>query len=174
MVVPFAGTTPPSGWVTCDGSIFSQAQYPQLFALFGNAFGWQTTTEVALPRLTDGVAMGAGAPYAPGQSDCRVGTMIGGALQCVCLNYLICWNGVWPYAGVPNAPIPLEQGFVGQIVAYAGNEPPPGWLLCDGALLAIETYQDLYMMILSAYGGDGELTFATPDLRGKMIVGPSD
>ena len=173
MVVPFAGTAAPEGWVVCDGSIFTQAQYPELFALFGNAFGWMTTTEVALPRLTGGVVIGAGAPYGPGLPPCKVGTTIGGALQGVCLNYLISANGLWPYSAPTGSPIPAQQAFIGQIIAYAGTEPPPGWLLCDGALLAIETYPDLYMMILTAYGGDGELTFATPDLRGKMIVGPS-
>ena len=37
----------------------------------------------------------------------------------------------------------------------------------------IATYQELYVMILTTYGGDGETIFAMPDLRGKMIVGPS-
>jgi len=172
MVMPFAGTAAPSGWVACDGSLFTQAQYPALFALFGNSFGWLPGGQVALPRLTDGVVMGAGGPYGPGWPVTKVGTMVGGALQCVCLTYLICWNGMWPNAS-PNSTIPLQQGFVGQIVAYAGTEAPQGWVLCDGAALAIETYPALFMLIGTTYGGDGISTFAPPDLRGKMIVGPA-
>jgi microcystin-dependent protein len=173
MVVPFAGSVAPSGWVACDGTFFTQAQYPELFALFGNAFGWLTTTEVSLPRLTDNVVIGAGAPYAPGWPATTVGTMIGGGpLQGVCLNYLICFNGVWPNAA-PSASVPVQQGFIGQIIAYAGNEAPPGWLFCDGSLLAIETYMTLFALIGNIYGGDGETTFAAPDLRGKTIVGPT-
>jgi microcystin-dependent protein len=173
MVVPFAGSVVPSGWVACDGSFFTQAQYPQLFALFGNAFGWLTTTEVTLPRLTDNVVIGAGAPYAPGWPVTTVGTMIGGGpLQGVCLNYLICFNGVWPNAA-PSASVPVQQGFIGQIIAYAGNDAPPGWLFCDGSLLAIETYMTLFALIGNIYGGDGETNFAAPDLRGKVIVGPA-
>jgi microcystin-dependent protein len=66
MVIPFAGTTVPYGWVSCDGSLFTEGQYPQLYALFGNAFGWLPGGQVALPRLADTMVVGAGAPYAPG------------------------------------------------------------------------------------------------------------
>jgi microcystin-dependent protein len=174
MVVPFAGSAAPYGWVSCDGTLFTQAQYPELYALFGNAFGWLPGGQVSLPRLPGSVVVGAGAPFAPGFPNTFVGTTIDGPpLQGMCLNYLICWNGVWPDAGTPNTPVPYAQGFVGQIIAYAGNEPPPGWLLCDGSLIAIETYQALFALILTSYGGDGETTFATPDLRGKMLIGPS-
>jgi microcystin-dependent protein len=171
MVLPFAGTAVPDGWVLCDGSLFTQAQYPELHALFGNAFGWLPGGQVALPRLPDTVVVGAGAPYAPGLPNTVVGTTIGGATQGLCLNYLICCNGVWPATG--DSAIPAEQGFIGQIIAYAGNAAPPGWLFCDGALIAIESYEELYMMIQNSYGGDGITTFAAPDLRGKMLVGPS-
>lgn len=173
IVMPFPGTAAPFGWVVCDGSCFTQAQYPELFALFGNAFGWLTTTEVALPRLTDTVVIGAGAPYVPGGSATRVGTTIGGPpLQGLCLNYLICWNGLWPYAA-PNTGIPFQQGFIGQMVAYAGSTAPTGWLICDGSLIPIESYEELFVMIGNSFGGDGETNFALPDLRGKMIVGPT-
>jgi microcystin-dependent protein len=173
MVIPFAGSAAPEGWASCDGTLFTQAQYPELYALFGNAFGWLPGGQVALPRMPGSVVVGAGAPFAPGFPNTVVGTTIDGPpLQGMCLNYLICWNGVWPTVANPNTPVPYAQGFVGQIIAYAGNEPLPGWLLCDGALIAIETYQALFMLIQTSFGGDGETTFATPDLRGKMLVGP--
>ena len=174
MVLPFAGSTAPEGWVSCDGTLFTQAQYPELYALFGNAFAWLPGGQVALPRMPGSVVVGAGAPFAPGFPNTVVGTTIDGPpLQGMCLNYLICWNGVWPTVANPNTPVPYAEGFVGQIIAYAGSEPPPGWLLCDGALIAIETSQALFMLIQTSFGGDGETTFATPDLRGKMLIGLS-
>ena len=45
---------------------------------------------------------------------------------------------------------------------------PSGWLACDGALLPISEYDALYMLLGTTYGGDGQQTFAVPDLRGRV------
>lgn len=63
------------------------------------------------------------------------------------------------------------EPFVGQIVMFAGIFAPRGWALCEGQLLEIERYQLLYGLLGTAYGGDGQTTFALPDLRGRMPVG---
>ncbi len=48
---------------------------------------------------------------------------------------------------------------------------PVGWLPCDGALLSIRQYLGLYSLLGITYGGDGQTTFALPDLRGRVPLG---
>ena len=64
-----------------------------------------------------------------------------------------------------------EQPFVGEIAIFAGNFAPSGWAFCDGQLLAIAEYDTLFSLIGTTYGGDGESTFALPDLRGRAPLG---
>jgi len=61
--------------------------------------------------------------------------------------------------------------FIGEVKAFAGNFAPTNWLRCDGQLLPIASYLDLYQVIGTTYGGDGVSTFALPDLRGRVPVG---
>src|SRR5260370_16111036 len=49
---------------------------------------------------------------------------------------------------------------------FGGNFAPAGWMLCDGQLLPIASYDTLFNLIGTTYGGDGQNTFALPDLRG--------
>lgn len=53
---------------------------------------------------------------------------------------------------------------------FAGNFAPSGWMICDGSLLPISEYETLFMLIGTTYGGDGESTFALPDLRGRAPI----
>jgi microcystin-dependent protein len=50
---------------------------------------------------------------------------------------------------------------------FAGNFAPVGWAQCDGSLVAIAENEALYTLIGTTYGGDGQNTFALPDLRGR-------
>lgn len=54
---------------------------------------------------------------------------------------------------------------------FAGNFAPVSWNFCDGSLLSISEYDALYSLIGNIYGGDGQNTFAVPDLRGRLPVG---
>jgi len=60
--------------------------------------------------------------------------------------------------------------FVGEIRLFAGNYPPAGWAFCDGQLLAISENDTLFTVIGTTYGGDGQATFAVPDLRGRVPI----
>lgn len=53
---------------------------------------------------------------------------------------------------------------------FAGNFAPAGWAFCDGQLLAISENETLFQLIGTTYGGDGQSTFAVPDLRGRVPV----
>jgi len=51
---------------------------------------------------------------------------------------------------------------------FAGNFAPAGWMFCEGQLLPISENETLFNLIGTTYGGDGESTFALPDLRGRI------
>ncbi|PHV04702.1 phage tail protein [Janthinobacterium sp. BJB412] len=58
--------------------------------------------------------------------------------------------------------------YIGEIRMFCGNFAPAGWALCDGAMLAIAENDVLFNLIGTTYGGDGQQTFALPDLRGRV------
>ncbi|MDO7743698.1 MAG: tail fiber protein [Pedobacter sp.] len=60
--------------------------------------------------------------------------------------------------------------YIGEIRMFAGNFAPVGWILCDGRLLPISEYDTLFVLVGTTYGGDGQNTFALPDLRGRAPV----
>jgi microcystin-dependent protein len=59
---------------------------------------------------------------------------------------------------------------VGEIRMFAGNFAPAGWMFCDGQLLPISEYETLFNLIGTTYGGDGQSTFALPDMRGRLPI----
>ncbi len=62
----------------------------------------------------------------------------------------------------------MAQPYVGEIRIFAGNFAPAGWMFCEGQLLPISEYETLFNLIGTTYGGDGQSTFALPDLRGRL------
>jgi microcystin-dependent protein len=64
LMSPFAGSTAPSGWLLCDGTVYSVSTYPALFAVIGAIYGGNGTTTFAVPdargRTTVGVGTGSG------------------------------------------------------------------------------------------------------------------
>ena len=64
----------------------------------------------------------------------------------------------------------MAQPYVGEIRMFGGNFAPVGWMFCDGSLLPISENETLFQLIGTTYGGDGQETFALPDLRGRFPV----
>jgi microcystin-dependent protein len=64
----------------------------------------------------------------------------------------------------------VAQPYVGEIRMFAGNFAPNGWAFCTGELLPIAENETLFALIGTTYGGDGETTFALPDLRGRIPI----
>ncbi|HEX2085006.1 MAG TPA: tail fiber protein [Solirubrobacteraceae bacterium] len=62
----------------------------------------------------------------------------------------------------------MAQPYVGEIRMFAGNYAPAGWMFCEGQLLPISENETLFQLIGTTYGGDGQETFALPDLRGRI------
>jgi len=83
------------------------------------------------------------------------------------LNYIIAVQ-------VGQFPSPTGQMFtttlLEEVKLFAGNFAPSGWMFCDGQLLPINSNSGLFDIIGTLYGGDGQATFALPDLRGAAAV----
>lgn len=64
----------------------------------------------------------------------------------------------------------MAQPYVGEIRMFGGNFAPAGWMFCEGQLLPISENETLFQLIGTTYGGDGQATFALPDLRGRLPI----
>jgi microcystin-dependent protein len=62
----------------------------------------------------------------------------------------------------------MTQPYIGEIRIFAGNFAPVGWMLCQGQLVPIAGNEPLFQLLGTRYGGDGQATFALPDLRGRL------
>ncbi len=64
----------------------------------------------------------------------------------------------------------MSQPFVGEIKIFAGNFPPAGWAFCQGQIVPISENETLFNLIGTTYGGDGQSTFAYPNLASRVAV----
>ncbi|WP_395787673.1 phage tail protein [Aquimonas sp.] len=66
----------------------------------------------------------------------------------------------------------MSTPYIGEIrmFGFGTRGAPNGWQACDGSLLAISEYDALFALIGTTYGGDGQTTFAVPDLRGRLPI----
>ena len=60
--------------------------------------------------------------------------------------------------------------FIGEIRMFAGNFAPAGWMFCEGQLLPISENDAMFVVLGTTYGGDGETTFALPNLAGRIPI----
>lgn len=63
------------------------------------------------------------------------------------------------------------EGYLAQIIMFAGNFAPQNWAFCQGQILAISQNTALFALLGTTYGGNGQTTFALPDFRGRSPVG---
>lgn len=75
------------------------------------------------------------------------------------VSFIIAMDGVSPHASLPP--------MLGEIRLFPYGLAPAKWLPCDGQILAIRDYPNLFPVIGTYYGGDGFSTLALPDLRGR-------
>ncbi|MCW2572782.1 MAG: Tail Collar domain protein [Frankiales bacterium] len=66
----------------------------------------------------------------------------------------------------------MSQAFIGEIVLFAGTFAPRNWAFCDGQIMSIQQNAALFSILGTTYGGNGQTTFALPDLRGRVPLGP--
>lgn len=64
----------------------------------------------------------------------------------------------------------MSDPFIGQISMFAGNFAPRGWAFCNGQLLSVSQHTALFSILGTTYGGNGQTTFALPNLQGRVPV----
>ena len=64
----------------------------------------------------------------------------------------------------------MSSPYIGEIRMFGGSFNPAGWAMCDGQLMPISQNDTLFTLIGTTYGGDGQETFAVPDLQGRFPV----
>lgn len=82
----------------------------------------------------------------------------------VVVNYVIGLSGIYPSESDATEP------YVGEIYMMGCNFAPTGFALCNGQLLPISQYEALFNLLGTTYGGDGQTTFALPNLQGRVPV----
>ncbi|EGF93199.1 hemolysin-type calcium-binding repeat 2 copies family protein [Asticcacaulis biprosthecium C19] len=185
----FAGNFAPSQTATASGQLLPIAQNTALFSLFGTYYGGDGKSTFALPDLDARAVVGVGSgpglyervlgeeygsntfeinsnvlPTSAGGS----GIGFGNTQPTLATTYMIQVYGVFPS---PSSLMSSNMDMMGLVVQFGGNFTPFGYLPCDGSLLPISEYEALFTLIGTTYGGDGQDTFALPDLRGRTVVG---
>ena len=64
----------------------------------------------------------------------------------------------------------MSDPYIGEIRMFGGNFAPNGWMFCDGQLLPIAENDALFTLIGTTYGGDGQSTFALPNLQSRVPI----
>ncbi|SRR5690606_655654 len=64
----------------------------------------------------------------------------------------------------------MAESFIGEIRMFGGNFAPRGWAFCSGQVLSISQNDALFTLLGTTFGGNGETTFALPDLRGRIPI----
>ena len=80
----------------------------------------------------------------------------------IVVNCIIAIQGLFPSRS--------QEPFLGEIRFFGGNFAPQSWAMCDGQLLSISQNQALYSILGPMYGGDGRVSFALPDMRGRVPI----
>ena len=64
----------------------------------------------------------------------------------------------------------MAEPFLSEIRIFSFNFPPKGWALCNGQIMPINQNQALFALLGTTYGGDGRVTFALPNLQGRVPI----
>ncbi|HSY20139.1 MAG TPA: tail fiber protein, partial [Candidatus Acidoferrales bacterium] len=186
----------PHGWRFCDGSLIQISQYPTLYACIGTNYGGDGVTTFALPDLRGRapISAGAGSTYNLGQTNGAATTVLtlaqmpahvhslnggstgltGGSAPfdtrqpTLGLTWLLSTDGYFPSSSGSESGFPM----LGELRLVAGNATTlgDGWVPADGAQLQINDDYNLFSIIGTTYGGDGDTVFNVPDLRGRLTV----
>lgn len=64
----------------------------------------------------------------------------------------------------------FSEPFLSEIRLFSFNFPPKGWAFCNGQFLPINQNQALFSLLGTTYGGNGQTTFALPNLQGRLAI----
>jgi microcystin-dependent protein len=191
---------PAGGVVPTNGNLLPVAQNTAMFAILGTTYGGNGQTTFAVPDLRGRAAVHEGAgvgltqrdlgevfgsesqPLNASQIPAHDHSLPGGGntgltggnqpynndQPSLGLNYIISLQGDFPI-GDPDSSPDVDQ-YLGEVSLFAGNFAPTGWALCHGPLMSIQQNTALFALLGTTYGGNGQTTFALPDLRGRTGV----
>lgn len=185
MIRNYAFNFAANGTVLAQGQFLPISQNTAVFSLVGTLYGGNGQTTYALPDLGGALAVGRG--QGPGLTDRFIGeeygnnlinllqsnlpaSMGGGSIP-VDNNQTTLTTGGYFINATGLFPTGFGANYIGAISQFAGNFAPNDAIPCDGRLLAISEWEVLFQVIGTTYGGDGQTTFAVPDLRGRVIIG---
>jgi microcystin-dependent protein len=189
-IFTFAFNFAPGGTFAANGQVLSITDYADVYSVIGTTYGGNGTTTFALPNLGGITMIGTG--QGPGLGAEQLGVLdgvssvtltrpqlpshLGGTSQSFSnyqpslpVTYMICVSGIYPSRDGSGA----AHDILGEVMPFAGNFVPRDYLPADGRLLSISQNTALFSLIGTYYGGDGQTTFALPDLRGRTIIGAS-
>jgi microcystin-dependent protein len=166
----FAGPHGPNGTLPCDGQAYKTSDYPALYAVIGNTYGDDNANggppTFRVPDLRGGFPVGAigGDWHAYQYADTPDSLKTIGIG--VATSYVIIADGMDPAAG-GNA-----GAYLGELRWFAGITVPGGWVVADGRELSIASHPSLFSLTRDTFGGDGQSTFALPNLIGRTPSTP--
>ncbi len=165
-----------------EGGTIPISQNTALYSILGVTYGGNGVSTFGLPNLAGQISIGAGGSRFLGEIDGEttftIGTNTmptsaggtGGGFQnlqpSVATNWIINVYGDFPAYDGRIAPTSI-----GVVSQFLGNFEPNGQMFADGRLLPISEYEALFAILGTTYGGDGQTTFALPDLRGRTPIG---
>jgi microcystin-dependent protein len=197
-VAQFAGTFAPGGWAFADGQLLPVAQNMPLFNRIGATYGGDGVNTFALPDLRGRTAIQHG--QGPGLSNRALGSSVGTENVTLSVAQMPSHNHTLPpssdttsstgggqpfsnmqpslamnYAINLEGDIPGQSGvqpypLLGQVRLFAGSAAPPGNASANGQLIPVSQNTDLFGLIGTTYGGNGQVTFALPDLRSRAVI----
>ena len=178
----FGGNFAPGSASDLSGTLINISSNSALFSIIGTTYGGNGTTNFAVPDLRARIATDDGPLHFAGQRYGAAGVTltqnqlpvtsggisapVDGTQPSLALKYFIAAQGIFPSNGGSGG-----ADMIGNILVWAGNSTPAGYIEADGRLLDIGTYDVLYNLLGTTYGGDGISTFALPDLRDRAIIG---
>lgn len=109
-------------------------------------------------------------PVAPVIQTLTQGERATGTATVVGLHYIIALYGVYPSR---DGSSPASDPMIGEVRLFAGTFAPSGWAFCQGQLLSIAQNEALFSILGTTYGGDGQTTFALPNLKVAVPMEPN-
>lgn len=165
----------PRGWADCDGRLLPIAKHSALFSILGTVYGGDGRTTFGLPDLR------GRSPVHPGTDTTnrvlRLGQKSGGgkaapaanarnlAVYGLGLRYVIALQGTFPSRSKRAS----ADRYVGEVVMFAGNFSPNGWLPCEGQELVASENKVAFSVLGTTYRGTKSI-FHVPDMRGRVLV----